>query len=114
MKTLEVVYNLRQSGFKVIVDGFDGNYLALNGAGQTSADALKLDLRNFMNEAEISAAPVLERAKDLNQEIIVEGIENMEQASQMKKLGCRQGQGFYFSKPVTVEEFESKLEESSR
>ena len=114
MKTLEVEYNLRQSGFRVIVDGFDGNYLALNGAGQTNADALKLDLRNFMNDTEISIPPVLERARELNQEIIVEGIESMEQASQMKKLGCREGQGYYFSKPVTVEEFESKLEESPR
>ena len=114
MKTLEVEYSLRQSGFKVIVDGFDGNYLALNGAGQTNADVLKLDLRNFMNDTEIAFSPIFEQAKELNQEIIAEGIESMEQASQMKKLGCREGQGFYLSKPVPVGEFENKLEESPR
>ena len=38
-----------------------------------------------------------------------EGIENMEQLATLRKCGCTEGQGFFLSKPVTLEEFEAMM-----
>ena len=41
--------------------------------------------------------------------LAVEGIENMEQMTMLRKCGCSEGQGFYLSKPIPVAEFEKQM-----
>ena len=107
---LEAEARLRQAGFRVIVDGFNGDYISLSAIESLSADVLKLDLRRFdgrQNQGALNA--VFEQARNLNMVVAVEGIESMEQLSMLRKCGCSEGQGFYLSKPITLEEFEKQI-----
>ena len=95
---------LREHGFKVVLDGFDGDYIGLNIPEKFEADAMKLDLRAIGNKKG-SMIGIFEQARILGVEVSVEGIESMEQLSALRKAGCSEGQGYYFSKPVSSEDF---------
>lgn len=106
----EVENRLMQAGFRVIVDGFNGDYIALDSVGQIGTDVLNLDLRYFGEEKNLNQLPgVFERARQLHLTVFAEGIENMEQLTTLRKCGCTEGQGFYFSKPLSVKAFEEKM-----
>ncbi len=105
----EVETQLRQSGFRVVLDGFDGNFLALNSGETSHADVWKLDLRYFSQKNQGAIQGVFDQARKLQISLFAEGIENMEQVSALRKSGCTEGQGYYFSRPVSVEEFETMM-----
>ena len=99
---------LRSCGFRVVVDGFDGNYIGLQIDESFNADALKLDLRALGGSTSAITA-AFEQARKLQLSLSAEGIESMEQLSTLRKCGCTEGQGYYFSKPVSIEEFVSMM-----
>ena len=97
---------LRQHGFKVILDGFDGDFVSLHVAKGLEVDEMKLDLRAFNDREEKTALPeIFGMAKQMNAHVSVEGIESMEEVSLLRKSGCTTGQGYYFSHPITQEKF---------
>lgn len=100
--------NLRQAGFRVVMDGFEGDYIALGSADGFQADALKLDLRRT-DGAPNTLTAAFDKGRELKMTLIAEGIENMEQLATLRKCGCTEGQGFFLSKPVTLEEFETMM-----
>lgn len=51
---------------------------------------------------------VIKMAKELNVSVITEGVETIEQVDNLTKLGCDTFQGYYFSKPIAVNEFEER------
>ena len=107
---VETETRLRQAGFRVIMDGFNGDYIALSSIDKLAADMLKLDLRRFdgrQNQGALSA--LFEQGRKLSMNLGVEGIENMEQLSMLRKCGCSEGQGFFLSKPIPLEEFEKQI-----
>lgn len=107
---IEAERRLMQSGFRVIVDGFRGNYITLDSAKKIQTDTLNLDLRYFVSENSFGKLhEVFERARLLHLTLFATGIENMEQLTVLKDCGCTQGQGFYFSKPLSVKSFEEKM-----
>ena len=111
---LEAEARLRQAGFRVIVDGFNGDYISLSAIESLSADILKLDLRRFdgrQNQGALNA--VFDQARKLKMSVAVEGIESMEQLSMLRKCGCSEGQGFYLSKPISTREFEDIISKGS-
>ena len=98
---------LRKKGFRVTVDGFNGDYFALSSVQGFSADSLKLDLRRFAgNQNQTALNEVFVQANKLHMHMSVEGIENMEQMTMLRKCGCTEGQGFYLFKPIPLKEFE--------
>lgn len=104
---MELTSALRAKGFRVVLDGFDGNFFQLESVLQSEpVDILKLDLRYIENENITSA---FEQARTLNLDLLAEGIENMDQIKILRKSGCSEGQGYYFSKPVSLEEFEETI-----
>ena len=108
--TLETEAKLRQNGFRVVMDGFDGDYIALNAIENISADILKLDLRRLrgnINQGILNS--IFDQARSLQMTLASEGIENMEQMGMLRKCGCTEGQGFYLSKPISVQDFESVI-----
>ncbi len=113
--TLEVEDQLRQKGFRVIMDGFNGDYVALSSVDGLSPDTLKLDLRHFngnQNQGALNA--VFDQARKLGMAMAVEGIENMEQLSMLRKSGCSEGQGFYLSRPVDLASYEKLIVEEKK
>lgn len=106
----EIEEKLSLTGFRVIIDGFDGDFIVLKDMDHSSADALKLDLRRLagrQNPEELTDLFAQARRMKLN--MTVEGIESMEQLAQLRKSGCSEGQGYLFSKPITVQEFEGLM-----
>lgn len=106
----EVAGALRRMGFKVIMDGFDGDYISVNMLENTEIDALNLDLRFMYDSKETVFADVLEKARKLKVEMYASCIENTEQVSMLVRNSCRIGQGHYFHKSLSVQEFESTFE----
>lgn len=105
---LEFEENVQQKGFRVVIDGFRGEFLALNsGSEPFRADAYKLDLRFCRDDEQIQR--IAEKAREMQVDLIVEGIENLKQLSLLRKSGITEGQGFYLSKSVPIEEFERMM-----
>lgn len=101
---------LQQKGFRVALDGFDGDYMQLHALGTIGADVLKLDLRSLDKEGKSNTVQeIFEQAKTLRIMLAAEGIESMEQLAVLRKCGCTEGQGYVFSRPLSVEEFEKIL-----
>ena len=84
--------------------------MGLHSVGEIGADVLKLDLRSLNKEKKSgSVQDVFDRAKTLRLTLTAEGIESMEQLSLLRKCGCTEGQGYVFSRPLLIEEFEKIL-----
>ncbi len=100
--------SMRAEGFRVIMDGFNGDFVLLKDADRIYADAIKLDLRRMEGKTNAGAiAEVFEQARKMKFNLSAEGIESMEQLSALRKAGCSEGQGFFLSKPMSIQEFEN-------
>ena len=106
--TLQFEKNVQQKGFRIVVDGFRGDFFALHSeGGAPNADAYKLDLR--FNPDDDNIAFIAGQAQNMQVDLIAEGIESMKQMSILRKSGITEGQGFYLSQSVPVEEFEKMM-----
>lgn len=104
-----VLSELQELGVSISLDDFGTGYSALSYLSNFKWNELKID-RSFVVACESSpkALNIINVIKSLadkmNADLLVEGIETREQAETFKKLGCRFGQGYYFSKPIPVEQ----------
>lgn len=104
---------LRRAGFVVEMDDFGSGYSSLNTLKDINVDVLKVDM-GFIRETKnvkksrVILDFVIKMAKELNVSVITEGVETIEQVDNLTKLGCDTFQGYYFSKPIAVNEFEEK------
>ena len=111
---IEVVNQLRELGFKIEMDDFGTGYSSLNMISDLPIDTLKLDMRFVRSSfGETRNTRLIEIIMDIAEylgvPVVAEGVETKEQLDALKKLGCSIVQGYYFSKPVTVEEYEEFL-----
>ncbi len=97
---------LTKRGLRVAVDDFGTGYSSLSYLHRYPIGALKID-RLFVsgsagadNKWDV-ARTIIELAKILELEVIAEGIETREQFVKLRKLGCQQAQGYFFSGPVS-------------
>ena len=112
-KNMEVIKNLRDYGFKIEIDDFGSGYSSLNMLKDISADVLKIDMAFLRaTENEVKGQDILETiislGGKLGMEVITEGVETDKQLLMLTEMGCHIFQGYYFSKPIPVEEFEQK------
>ncbi|MCI8307661.1 MAG: sensor domain-containing phosphodiesterase, partial [Lachnospiraceae bacterium] len=111
---LEVLDKLRKFGFQIGVDDFGSGYSSLNMLKDIKADVLKIDMV-FLRETEnhvrsrIILNSIIGMSKKLGMKVLTEGVEKEEQIGALKEMGCDFFQGYYFSKPICVEEFEKKF-----
>ncbi len=103
----EMAGQLRRMGFKVIMDDFNGDYIAVNMLEDMEVDALKLNLDSLETWEINDLYAIFDHARKLNVEIMAQFVENAEQLSDLKRAGCQKGQGRYFGKTMTVGEFEA-------
>ncbi len=105
---------LRELGFKTVIDDFGTGYSALSLLQMLCADAIKID-REFIRRdlpgqrAQTVLGHIIRMAKDLEMNVICEGVENAEQASIIMKLGCSVAQGYFYAKAEPAYAFETRL-----
>ena len=108
-----IIEKLRARGFLVGLDDFGSGYSSLNMLQNIHADILKLDMGFLQKLDQWDRGKqiirlVIDLAKSLDMQVVAEGVETAEQAGFLWELKCDYLQGFYFSRPVSVEEFEKK------
>ncbi len=113
---LSTVKQLREHGFIVSMDDFGAGYSSLNSLKELHIDVLKIDADFFrgMDSKErgmLIVSEVIDLAKKLDMKIVAEGIESREQVDFLAAQECDLIQGYYFAKPMPIEEFEKKYKE---
>ena len=108
---LKIMNKLHDIGFKLSIDDFGSGYSSLNILKDIPADVVKID-REFFNGTVNSAkgraviSTVVDLAKNLNMEVISEGVETKEQVEFLQQIDCAMVQGYYFAKPMPMSAFE--------
>ena len=110
---LETIKKLKNYGFKVSMDDFGAGYSSLNSLKELPLDIIKLDAQFFRDiedkkRADLIVCDTIKLAKKLGMQIVAEGIETREQVDFLAEQKCDLIQGFYFAKPLPIEEFEQK------
>lgn len=109
-KTIERLHN---EGFIIEIDDFGSGYSSFNFLKDVCADVIKID-RVFLKKSsheergEQILRSIISLSHDIGMDVITEGVENVDQLSMLAKMNCDWFQGYYFSKPVTVGDFEEK------
>ena len=114
----DTVQRLRDKGFLVLMDDFGSGYSSLNMLRNLNVDIIKLDAQFLrMSGDDTKGVHIMESivnmAKTMGVPIIVEGVETQEETDFLSGLGCRYVQGYYFYRPMPVEDFEKLIAERS-
>ena len=113
---ITTVNRLRESGFLVEMDDFGSGYSSLNMLKNVPVDVLKLDMKFLSNIDERGGNilnSVVRMAHWLGLPVIAEGVETLAQADYLQSVGCQVMQGYYYAKPMPVEDFEKLLQSIS-
>lgn len=106
---------LHEYGYKISIDDFGAGYSSFNLLQELPFDILKLDKKFVQatgrpgNRNAIIISSIIGMAEKLHASVVCEGVETLQQAKKMKRLGCKICQGFYFDQPVPMEHFEEIL-----
>ena len=109
----DIVERLRRAGYEIQIDNFGAENGALSVLSSIAVDGLKLDrvLISEMEQDEKASRLVdlsLEAAGYLKLPVIAVGVETEEQLRLLKEKGCALAQGYFFSHPLSAEEFEAR------
>lgn len=110
---MELLTRLKNKGFIIEIDDFGSGYSSLNMLKDICADVVKID-REFLRETENAKRSkdilevIISLSKKMNMAVVAEGVETLQQVNMLADMGCEIFQGYYFSKPISVEEFEKK------
>ena len=113
---ISVLQELRKKGFKISMDDFGTGYSSLSLLTQMPINTLKID-KSFVDAISKAAERkkdiivlrhIIKLAKELGFACLAEGAENKNQIDWLRKLGCEIIQGYYYSKPIPLAEYEEK------
>jgi len=105
---VEMLQQIKSLGIRLAIDDFGTGYSSLSYLHRFPLDTLKID-RSFISgmgddgEGMEIARTILPMANNLRLDVVAEGVETIQQFAMLKKLHCKFGQGFYFSKPLSAE-----------
>ena len=116
----EIIYQkvrqLQEAGFKVAMDDFGSGYSSLNMLKEMPLDIIKMDLK-FLDggdneeKSHYILQTLISLAQNMKLSVVVEGVETKVQVEFLRDIGSYYAQGYYFSKPVEIEVYESMLKE---
>jgi EAL domain-containing protein (putative c-di-GMP-specific phosphodiesterase class I) len=104
-----LIQELREMGVKLTIDDFGTGYSSLGYLRQFKVNRLKID-RSFVRDIPVNAddaaitTAIINMARALNLDVLAEGVETAEQLDFLRAQNCYSIQGYYFSKPVAVEQ----------
>lgn len=113
---IAMVDEMRRRGFVIEMDDFGSGYSSLNMLNQVRFDILKLDMKFIQTETakpgEMSLMRfVINLAKWMNLSTVAEGAETKAQVERLRDAGCDYAQGYYFSRPLPIAEFEKLMKQ---
>ena len=107
---------LKNRGFRILMDDFGSGYSSLNMLRKAPIDTMKID-RFFLDEimsterGKIIVESSVRMAKMIGLDVIAEGVETKEQLEFLRSIDCDIAQGYYYSRPIPVDEFEEFLKD---
>lgn len=114
------VDRLREAGMLVMMDDFGSGCSSLNMLKSVSVDVIKIDMRFLdIGEGEEQKGigileSIVNMARLMGLPIIVEGVETLQQENVLRDLGCRYTQGYYYYKPLPIDQLEGALADERR
>jgi len=114
-KAKSIFHALNAAGFEISVDDFGVGYSSLSYLPQLPLCELKID-RSFISALDDPGTfavvrTIIQLAENLNLTTVAEGIEEERHIEVLRNLGCKVGQGFYYYKPMPLQEIEQLLAE---
>ncbi|WP_028551839.1 putative bifunctional diguanylate cyclase/phosphodiesterase [Paenibacillus sp. UNC451MF] len=114
--TREQLQHLRQLGVRISLDDFGTGYSSLGSLDEMPVDTLKID-QTFISKSQITSkqaiiSNIIAIAKNLNLEVVAEGVETEEQIQFLQSRGCHVMQGYYYGKPMSPDEIRHKVAQS--
>lgn len=112
-----MLLQLKDLGCELHMDDFGTGYSSLSYLHRFPFDLLKID-RSFISRMDFNGKDLeivralITLARNLNIDVIAEGLETAEQLAQLRALQCKYGQGYFFSKPVDQEVAEALIAKS--
>src|SRR6266446_368098 len=103
-----MLQHIKSLGIQLAIDDFGTGYSSLSYLHRFPLDTLKID-RSFISsmgddgEGMEIARTILPMANNLRLDVVAEGVETIQQVALLKKLHCKYGQGYYFSRPLSAE-----------
>src|SRR5438094_622842 len=104
----EMLLQIKSLGIRLAIDDFGTGYSSLSYLHRFPLDTLKID-RSFISVMEEEgegmeiARSILPMANNLRLDVVAEGVETIQQVTLLKRLECKYGQGYYFSRPLSAE-----------
>ncbi len=111
---IDVLNEFHEHGFTVLMDDFGSGYSSLNMLKDIPVDVLKIDL-NFLSGTDALGrgknilSSVVGMSRSINIPTIAEGVETKEQADFLRSIECHRAQGYFFFKPMPIEDFEKAV-----
>ncbi len=111
-ETIKIIRSLNDMGFNISIDDFGTGYSSLSYLKRFAIYKLKID-QSFVRDLHVDkddqaiVRAIISLANELGLKSIAEGVENAEQLAFLKEQGCDEVQGYYFSKPISLPEFEA-------
>lgn len=107
----QVINEIHEAGFGCSMDDFGSGYSSLNLIQDIPVDTIKLDKIFFRSSKDLTrtesvVGSILNMSKLLKMATVAEGVEERVQVDMLKRLGCDLIQGYYFAKPMPVQDFE--------
>jgi diguanylate cyclase (GGDEF)-like protein len=112
--TFSVLQKLKAMGLKLAIDDFGTGYSSFSYLRQFRVSKIKID-RSFVRDVAVNpddaaiTSAIISMARSLNLKVIAEGVENEAQMSFLRAHECDEIQGYYFSKPLAVDQVADKL-----
>jgi len=115
--SLKVLNELKELGVGVVIDDFGTGYSSLAYLKQFPVDTLKIDKAFIMNMLEDQddrtiVEAIVSLSKAMGLKIVAEGVEELEHVRLLQKLKVDYGQGYYFSKPIPFDKFNTLYKHS--
>lgn len=113
-KVPEIIDKCRKVGLMVSIDDFGSGYSSLSLLKDIHVDFIKIDkvfLQESVNIARSKSilTSIIEMSKKLHITVVAEGVETKEQVEFLHSIGCDLVQGYYFNKPLSINEFEREI-----
>ncbi|MEY8738388.1 putative bifunctional diguanylate cyclase/phosphodiesterase [Bacillales bacterium AN1005] len=110
--SIKTLKTLKTLGVNISMDDFGSGFSSLGYLQHLPIDRLKMDrlfIKDFPYQNDNLIKSIIDLGHNLKLKVLAEGAENKEQVELLRKLGCNEVQGYYYSKPLPIEDFKKLL-----